>query len=130
MASRTVGALSVLLVTACTPAATKRSTAPLDDVLRSAVQQKRVPAVAAMVATAEGVAYEGAFGVPPDGIFAIASMTKPVTSVAVMQLVEAGKLNLDEPAATYLPELGAVQVLETTTRSSGSTARSRSAPCC
>jgi CubicO group peptidase (beta-lactamase class C family) len=39
-------------------------------------------------------------------------MTKPVTSVAVMQLVEAGKVKLDEPAVTYLPELAAVQVLD------------------
>jgi methyl acetate hydrolase len=39
-------------------------------------------------------------------------MTKPITSVAVMQLVEAGKVKLDEPAATYVPELAAVQVLE------------------
>src|SRR6185503_17429094 len=54
----------------------------------------------------------GAFGFDKDAIFAIASMTKPVTSVAVMQLVEAGKVKLDEPAATYLPELTSVQVLE------------------
>jgi methyl acetate hydrolase len=112
MAIGKIGALMALFVTACTPGATRRSTAPLDDVLRSAVEQKRVPAVVAMVATPAGVAYQGAFGVPPDGIFAIASMTKPVTSVAVMQLVEAGKVKLDEPATTYLPELAAVQVLE------------------
>jgi CubicO group peptidase (beta-lactamase class C family) len=108
-----IGLLVALLgATACAPGATKRTTAPLDDVLRAAVDQRRVPAVVAMVATAESVAYQGAFGVAKDGIFSIASMTKPVTSVAVMQLVEAGKVKLDEPAATYLPELGAVQVLE------------------
>jgi len=65
-----------------------------------------------MVATADAVAYRSAFGIDKGAIFAIASMTKPVTSVAVMQLVEAGKVRLDEPAATYLPELAAVQVLE------------------
>lgn len=47
-----------------------------------------------------------------DAIFAIASMTKPVTSVAVMQLVEAGKVKVDEPASTYLPELAKVSVIE------------------
>ena len=47
-----------------------------------------------------------------DSIFRIASMTKPITSVAVMQLVESGRVKLDEPAATYLPELSHVQVLE------------------
>jgi CubicO group peptidase (beta-lactamase class C family) len=40
-----------------------------------------------------------------DSIFWIASMTKPVTSVAAMILVEEGKLDLDAPVAQYLPEL-------------------------
>ena len=110
--AKIVGIAALFAVTACVSTATKPTTAPLDDVLRAAVEQKRVPAVVAMVATGDGVVYQGAFGVGKDGIFSIASMTKPVTSVAVMQLVEAGKVKLDEPAATYLPELGAVQVLE------------------
>jgi CubicO group peptidase (beta-lactamase class C family) len=41
----------------------------------------------------------------PDAIFWIASMTKPVTSVAAMMLVEAGKLDLAAPVHQYLPEL-------------------------
>jgi CubicO group peptidase (beta-lactamase class C family) len=41
----------------------------------------------------------------PDAIFWIASMTKPVTSVAAMMLVEEGKLDLADPVANYLPEL-------------------------
>ena len=45
-------------------------------------------------------------------IFRIASMTKPVTSVAVMQLVEQGRMELDESAATYVPELRGPKVLE------------------
>ena len=110
---KTIAWLSALLFVAG-PASTEtpRRTAPLDDLLRAAVEQRRVPGVVAMVATADGIAYEGAFGFDKDAIFAIASMTKPVTSVAVMQLVEAGKVKLDEPAATYLPELTSVQVLE------------------
>lgn len=110
---RKIGLLGALLIAAAyAPNAPVRSTANLDTVLRAAVEQRRVPGVVAMVATADAVAYEGAFGMSKDAIFAIASMTKPVTSVAVMQLVEAGKVKLDEPAATYLPELGSVQVLE------------------
>jgi CubicO group peptidase (beta-lactamase class C family) len=65
-----------------------------------------------MVAHAQAVVYEHAVGAAKDAIFAIASMTKPVTSVAVMQLVEARRVKLDEPAATYLPELGTVRVLD------------------
>src|SRR6202142_595848 len=45
-----------------------------------------------------------------DSIFWIASMTKPVTSVAAMILVDEGKLELDAPVARYLPEVGAMQV--------------------
>ncbi len=47
-----------------------------------------------------------------DTIFRIYSMSKPITSVAVMQLVEAEKIDLDEPISTYLPELGKLTVLE------------------
>ena len=46
----------------------------------------------------------------PDAIFWIASMTKPVTSVAAMMLVEEGKLDLDAPVSRYLPELKDMQV--------------------
>ena len=45
-----------------------------------------------------------------DTIFRIYSMTKPIAAVAVMMLCEEGKLQLDAPAATYLPELGALKV--------------------
>lgn len=66
----------------------------------------------AMVADGRGVVYEQAVGASKDAIFAIASMTKPVTSVAVMQLVEAGRVKLDAPASTYVPQLATVRVYE------------------
>ncbi|MEJ0068629.1 MAG: serine hydrolase domain-containing protein [Pseudomonadota bacterium] len=47
-----------------------------------------------------------------DTVFRIASMTKAVTSVAAMQLVEQGKLTLDDPVPNIDPALGAPQVLE------------------
>jgi methyl acetate hydrolase len=86
--------------------------ADIDTLLRSAVEQKRIPLVVAMVADARGVVYEHATGAANDAIFSIASMTKPITSVAAMQLVEAGKLKLDAPASTYVPELRDVRVLD------------------
>ena len=51
-------------------------------------------------------------GVPmtKDTIFRMASMTKPVTSVAIMMLVEEGKIQLGDPASKYLPELKGLQV--------------------
>src|SRR5438045_4043362 len=48
----------------------------------------------------------------PESIFWIASMTKPVTSVAAMMLVEEGKLDLAAPVYQYLPELENMQVAE------------------
>ncbi|MGH8199581.1 MAG: serine hydrolase domain-containing protein [Steroidobacteraceae bacterium] len=56
-----------------------------------------------------------AFGGPPiarDSIFRIASMTKPITAVAAMMLVEDGKLQLDEPVERLLPELADRRVLQ------------------
>jgi len=91
------------------------------EVLKAAIERGDVPGVVAMAATREGSAYQGAFGrrALPDGasmtvdtVFWIASMTKAITSAAAMQLVEAGRLALDQPIAGLLPELAAPQVLE------------------
>ena len=93
----------------------------IDTVLRRAVDAKDVPGVVAVAATDKGIFYEGAFGTRDlakgpdmslDTIFRIASMTKAVTSVAAMQLVEQGRLELDHPIGSVLPELSAPQVLE------------------
>jgi len=46
-------------------------------------------------------------------IFRIASMTKALTSVAIMQLVEQGKLGLDDPVSKYIPEFKNMEVLDT-----------------
>jgi CubicO group peptidase (beta-lactamase class C family) len=108
--------ISLLLLAGCSAPAPKPDPAALasvlDPLLNAAVEQKKVPAVVAMVATADGVVYHGASSAAKDAIFAIASMTKPVTSVAVMQLVEEGKVTLDEPAAAYVPELVDTKVLD------------------
>ena len=62
-----IGLLGALLIAAAyAPNAPARSTANLDDVLRTAVEQRRVPGAVAMVATADAVAYEGAFGIQKD----------------------------------------------------------------
>jgi CubicO group peptidase (beta-lactamase class C family) len=78
----------------------------LDQTLRDSMTRRKIPAVVAMVATPDKITYTGAFGkrdshsgidVKPDSIFAIASMTKAITSAAAMQLVEQGKVKLHEP---------------------------------
>ena len=114
MIRKTALTIGFALLAGCTQGTPKPDSTELelDTLLRTAVESRQAPAVVAMVATKEGIVYEGAVGLPMDAIFAIASMTKPVTSVAIMQLAEAGKVQLDEPAHTYVSELRAVQVLE------------------
>lgn len=106
------GVVIVLIGVVCAWRGTSAAPSDIDTLLRTAVEQKRVPLVVAMVADARDVVYEHATGAGKDAIFAIASMTKPITSVAAMQLVEAGKLKLDAPASTYVPELRDVRVLD------------------
>jgi CubicO group peptidase (beta-lactamase class C family) len=93
----------------------------LDHMLGRAVDAGDVPGVVTLAADDHGVLYSGAFGqrelgkpIPMtlDSVFWIASMTKAVTSVAAMQLVERRRVALDEPLAERLPDLVAVQVLE------------------
>ncbi|MEL0152064.1 MAG: serine hydrolase domain-containing protein, partial [Halieaceae bacterium] len=48
----------------------------------------------------------------PDNIIQIASMTKLVTTIAALQLVEQGKLDLDTPISAYAPELNELQILK------------------
>jgi CubicO group peptidase (beta-lactamase class C family) len=95
--------------------------AAIDPILRRAAESGDVPGVVAMVADESGVIYEGGFGkrdlakpdaMTPDTVVWIASMTKAVTTAAAMQLVERGKIRLDQNAADFVPELANPQVLE------------------
>jgi methyl acetate hydrolase len=97
------------------------SAAAINGVLESTVNDHTISCVTAIVVDGDRKVYSGAFGLQDEGkgipvkmntIFRIASMTKPITAVAVMQLVEAGKLKLDEPAGTYLPVIGQAQVID------------------
>ena len=91
-----------------------------DTVLLNAVQAGHIPGVVASVSSGNDTLYEAAFGeralgqgvaMTPDTVFWLASMTKPIVGAAAMQLVEQGKLTLDEPAAKILPELAEVKLL-------------------
>lgn len=95
--------------------------AGIDAVLQRAVDTKEVPGVVAMAASDKGVFYEAAFGtrdlahgsaMTMDTMFRIASMTKLVTSIAAMQLVEQGKLKLNDPVPPIDAALSAPQVLD------------------
>ena len=88
--------------------------------LSDAVARGDTPGVVALVVGRDGVLYEGAAGklavahniaMPANAIFAIASMTKPVTSVAIMMLLEEGKLSLDDPVSKYLTGFDNLRVI-------------------
>ena len=98
-----------------------QSKAQIDQILRQKSEAKEIPGVVAMAATGKEVIYQGAFGkrdlskddaMTADSVFWIASMTKAITTAAGMQLVEQGKLSLDEPIGKLLPDLANPQVLE------------------
>ena len=94
--------------------------AAVDDALRSGIARRKIPAVVGMVGGENKTLYAGAFGtrdpsgvpVRVDSIFAIASMTKAITTVAALQLVDQGKVDLGEPVAGHLPQLANLDVLE------------------
>lgn len=93
----------------------------IDPILRRAAESGDVPGVVAAVADDSGVIYEAGFGkrdlakpdaMTPDTVVWLASMTKAITGAAAMQLVERGKLRLEQNAADLVPELANPQVIE------------------
>jgi methyl acetate hydrolase len=92
----------------------------IDRALQAKVSTGEIPGVVAMAANEQSVVYEGAFGfrdmatasrMSADTIFRVASMVKLLTSIAALQLVERGKLELDEPAGNIDPTLASAQVV-------------------
>jgi CubicO group peptidase (beta-lactamase class C family) len=70
----------------------------------------KLPFAAVLVGRGDDIALQWSSGVAEDAIFRIASMTKPITSVAFMQLVEQGKIALTDPVAKYIPEFAKLGV--------------------
>jgi CubicO group peptidase (beta-lactamase class C family) len=86
---------------------------------RQAVDNKEIAGAVLLVARHGKLAYLEAIGkqdveagvaMAPDSIFRIASMTKPVTSVAAMILADEGRLDLSDPISKYLPEFKFMKV--------------------
>jgi CubicO group peptidase (beta-lactamase class C family) len=93
--------------------------ARLSAVTRDHVEAQRLPGAVLLVARRGKIAWYEAIGwrdrnaeqpMTPDAIFRIYSMTKPITSVAVMQLVEEGRLQITDPVSRYLPALSKLKV--------------------
>ncbi|HEX41044.1 MAG TPA: class A beta-lactamase-related serine hydrolase [Phycisphaerales bacterium] len=95
----------------------------ITQLMEEEVEQSKLAGAVAMVAVGGQVVYEQAVGhrdreaavdMSADTIFRIASMTKPVTSVAVMILYDEGKIALDDPLSKYIPEFANPKVLTAT----------------
>ncbi len=100
----------------------------LSSFLAEIVKRGDVPGVVVLVTAPDRVLYHEAFGkmnvgqgleMRKDAIFRIASMTKPITSAALMMLVEEGKLRLDDQVSKYLPAFTSPQVISRLNLSAG-----------
>jgi CubicO group peptidase (beta-lactamase class C family) len=91
----------------------------LDSAMAAYVESGKLPGIVVAVARNGRVASYKAFGLrsvehnarmEPNDLFRIYSMTKPITSTAMLILVDEGKVGLDDPVAKYLPEFGKMKV--------------------
>jgi CubicO group peptidase (beta-lactamase class C family) len=94
----------------------------IDQLLQSAVDSGAVPNIVAVIGDRDGVRYAGAAGsriggvpesggIGPDTTYRIASMTKPVTTVAALQQMERGLIDIEAPVGHYLPDFDDLLVL-------------------
>ena len=128
-----IQATAVAAVLACTPALadTFPQSAPekvglsserlqrIAPVLKADVEKGRIPGAVVAIARKGKLAYFETVGfldaaskveMPRDAIFSLASMSKPMTSIAIMMLIEEGRLFLSDPVAKYLPAMADMKV--------------------
>ena len=98
---------------------TTEGLARIDAYLKNEIKTNKIAGAIIMIQRKGEAAYFNSFGVrdpgtkepmTPDTIFRIYSMSKPITTVAAMMLVEEGKLLLDEPVSKYIPSFANLKV--------------------
>lgn len=91
----------------------------LNKEMHGLVDSKKLAGVTTLIARRGKIVHFDTYGaanaatgaaLKPDSIFRIASMTKPIAGVAMMQLYEQGKWKLDDPVAKYIPEFANLKV--------------------
>jgi CubicO group peptidase (beta-lactamase class C family) len=110
--------------------------ARIDEMLRSKyIDSGKLPHAALLIGRGDEVAHVSVMGdaragepLREDAIFRIASMTKPITSIAFMQLVEQGKIALSDPVAKILPEFKDIGVFVSGGRSTPFVTRAPTSP--
>ena len=116
----------VLLVIGCTNSENSRIDLDrlkvVEELITDDINNNKIPGAVVLVGNEKEIVYQKAFGVKNpftnakyaiDDIFRIASMTKAITSVAVLKLWEDGRINLDDPIEKYIPEFMDTEILET-----------------
>jgi len=97
----------------------KFDSAAMDALLSTAVEEGQIPGASALIFDDGEVVYKKAFGqrdmerdkpMEMDTVFRIYSMTKPITSALIMDLMEEGKIDLEDPVSKYIPELAQMKV--------------------
>ena len=93
----------------------------IEELITKDIEQNNLPGAVVLVGDDKGIVYKRAFGIKnpetqekykDDDIFRIASMTKAITSIAVLKLWEKGKIYLDDPIEKYIPEFKGVEIFE------------------
>ncbi|KAK5657264.1 hypothetical protein OQA88_3323 [Cercophora sp. LCS_1] len=86
----------------------------IESLVKTAVDEGVIPGAVLLAKSKHGSSYTMAVGdgYTPDTVFALASMTKLLTCVAALQLVEAGAISLDDDVAKLLPELAKKKILK------------------
>lgn len=129
MKRRTVLALLSAIAIDLRAATLAESGSALARQLAAAVERGDTPGVVTLLVDRDGVLYEACAGkldvagnlpMRTDAIFRIASMTKPITSVACMLLVQEGKLGLDDPVSQYLAGFENLHVITAFNAANGS----------
>ena len=113
------GASDFAAVDPATVGVSAQKLAAIDQLIDKAITDQIVPGTVVLIAKDGKVIYHKAFGrshldrpMTPDTIFLMYSSSKIVTAIAIMQLVEQGKLKLDDPISNYLPEFSNLKVKE------------------
>ena len=93
----------------------------IDNIINEEIEKNNIPGAVLLVGNERKIIYQKAYGIKnpvtkekykTDDIFRIASMTKAITSIAVIKLWEEGKIGLDDPIEKYIPEFKDTKILK------------------